>query len=104
MNQLNIIGNLTKAPEGRTTTTGKQVCTFTVAVNRTGVNKDKTDFFRVTVWDRLAESCLKYLDKGRKVFVCGTVGIDVYTAQNGETRAQMVVDGDKVEFLSSVER
>ena len=55
MNQLTIIGNLTRDPEMRQTTTGKPVCTFTLAVNRRG--RDAADFFRVSAWNQLGEIC-----------------------------------------------
>lgn len=102
MNRITIIGNLTRAPELRTTQSGKNVCTFSVAVNRRGGN-DQTDFFRVSAWDKLGESCNKYLDKGKKVAVVGSVSLNTYTANNGENRASMEVFANEVEFLSPVE-
>ena len=102
MNKLFIIGNLTKTPELRTTTQGKSVCNMTVAVNRRRKveGQPDADYFRVTVWDGQAESCAKYLDKGRKVAVTGTVSVKTYQASDGTTRADLVVNGDEVEFLS----
>ena len=97
MNRITIIGNLTREPELRTTQSGKSVCSFTVAVN--GRN-DKTDYFRVTAWDKLADNCHNYLDKGRKVAVVGSVSLNTYTASNGENRANMDVVASEVEFLS----
>lgn len=103
MNKLTIIGNLTRAPETRTTQSGKNVCTFTVAVNRRRTangSQPDADFFRVTAWDRLGESCQSYLDKGRKVCVIGPVSVTTYTASDGTTRAQLEVTAQDVEFLS----
>ena len=103
MNKLTIIGNLTKEPELRTTQAGKDVCTFTVAVNRrkTGNNdKPEADFFRVTTWEAMAKICKQYLAKGRKVAVIGPVSVHTYQTQDGETRAQMEVIANEVEFLS----
>lgn len=100
MNKLTIIGNLTRAPESRTTKNGKNVCNFTVAVNRRGAQPE-TDYFRVQAWDKLGDNCQKYLDKGRKVCVMGPVYVETYTANNGETRANMNVLAQDVEFLSS---
>ena len=77
------------------------VCTFTVAVNRKrsqGV-VEQTDFFRVTTWRGLAENCAKYLQKGRKVGVTGTVGIDAYTGKDGKPHADLAVTADDVEFI-----
>ena len=99
MNQLNIIGGLTRDPESRTTQSGKQVCTFTVGVNRRN-DREKSDFFRVSAWGELGNNCAKYLAKGKKVCVIGQVSVSTYTAQNGETRANMDVFAEHVEFLS----
>ena len=93
---------MTKAPEQRTTQSGIAVTTFTVAVNRrkTQEGQPDADFFRVTAWRGLAETCGKYLDKGRKVCVIGPVSISTYKGQDGQTRASMEVTAEDVEFLS----
>ena len=103
MNKLTIIGNLTRDPELRTTSAGKEVCSFTVAVNRrkTGNNQQpEADFFRVSAWDGLAKSCGQYLAKGRKVAVVGSVSVHTFQTQTGETKAQLEVNASDVEFLS----
>lgn len=104
MNKLFITGNLTRDPELRSTRDGTPVCTFTVAVNRrqkgAEAGKQDADFFRVTAWRALGESCGKYLAKGRKVAVTGSVSVNTYTAQDGSFRASMEVVADDVEFLS----
>ena len=106
MNKLTIIGNLTRDPELRTTSTGLNVCSFTVAVNRRrssqNTNQPEADFFRVTAWRQLAEICQKYLAKGRKVAVVGPVSVSTYEAKDGSgTRFSLEVTADDVEFLSS---
>lgn len=104
MNKLTIIGNLTRDPELRTTSTGLNVCSFTVAVNRrrsANSNQPEADFFRVTAWRQLGENCQRYLAKGRKVAVVGPVSVSTYTANDGTTRASLEVTADDVEFLSS---
>ena len=103
MNNIVIIGNLTKAPELRSTQDGKSVCSFTVAVNRRQKNaqgQNEADFFRVSVWGQQGENCQKYLAKGRKVAVTGSVSVHTYTGNDGVTRAQMEVSANNVEFLS----
>lgn len=101
MNKLTIIGNLTADPQMRTTQSGINVCSFTVAVNRRQKgDSHAADFFRVNAWRQLGENCQKFLTKGRKVAVVGPVSINLYTTQNGETRANMEVTADDVEFLS----
>ena len=99
MNQLNIIGGLTRDPESRTTQSGKQVCTFTVGVNRRN-DREKSDFFRVNAWGELGNNCAKYLSKGKRVRVTGSVSLSTYTAQDGTTRANLEVLAQDVEFLS----
>ena len=107
MNRLTIIGNLTNDPELRTTPSGDSVCSFGVAVNRRGRRDaqgnqtEQVDFFRVSAWRQLGENCAKFLSKGRKVAVVGSVSVRTYTANDGTTRASMDVNATDVEFLSS---
>ena len=105
MNKVFLIGNLTRDPELRTTQSGLAVCTFTLAVNRRRASnaqagQPEADFFRVTVWRQLGEACARYLAKGRKVNVIGPVSVSTYTTQDGQTRAQMEVTAEDVEFLT----
>lgn len=104
MNHLTIIGNLTRDPELRTTPAGINVCDFTVAVNRrqrrdAQAGQPEADFFRVSAWRQLGESCAKFLTKGRKVCVVGPVSVRTYQAQDGTTRASLEVTAQDVEFL-----
>ena len=103
MNKLTIIGNLTREPETRATATGKTVCTFSVAVNRRGGDQD-ADFFRISAWEKLGESCQKYLAKGRKVAVVGSVAVSTYDGKDGKTGASLEVTAQDVEFLSPAEQ
>lgn len=98
MNTCIIIGNLTAKPELRTTTSGKDVASFTVAVNGYG---DKVDYFRVSAFGKLAENCARYLDKGRKVSVSGSVSVSSYTSRDGTAKASLELLASSVEFLSA---
>ena len=103
MNCLNIVGNLTRDPETRTVG-DKTVCNFTVAVNRKQRDKDGNsvaDFFRVSAWGKIGESCQKYLTKGRKVAVTGSVSVHAYNAQDGTAKGSLEVFAQDVEFLPS---
>ena len=103
MNKITIIGNLTKAPELRSTQDGTPVCGFTVAVNRqkTKNNPDPgADFFNVNAWRGLGENCAKYLDKGRKVAVSGRISLRTWE-KDGKHGASLEVLAEDVEFLSS---
>ena len=104
MQQLTIIGNLTKDPELRTTTSGKEVCSFDVAVNRkkTQNNQDPgADYFRVSAWEERGRNCSRFLKKGSKVCIVGTVSVRPYTNSRGEAAASLEVKADDIEFLSS---
>lgn len=102
MNKLTVIGNLTRDPELRTTTEGVNVCNFMLAVNRPRRQgqEQQADYFRITAWREKGENCAKFLSKGKKVCVIGPVAVRTYTANDGNTRAQMEVTADEVEFLS----
>lgn len=103
MNKITLIGNLTNDPETRTTTSGQSVCTFTLAVNRRFANKDgdkQTDFFRIQAWRGLADTCARFLSKGKKVAVIGELQARTYEAKDGTTRMSLDVQADEIEFLS----
>lgn len=101
MNKITIIGNLTNDPQLRTTASGINVCSFTVAVNkRQKGDSNAAEFFRVSAWRQLGDNCQKFLAKGRKVAVVGEVSVSTYTTQNGETRANLEVNAQDVEFLT----
>ena len=101
MNKLFIVGNLCRDPELRRTPQGISVCSFTVAVNRRQRgDQQEADYFRVNAWRELGENCAKFLSKGRKVAVTGSVSVSTYTGSDGATRANMDVQANDVEFLS----
>lgn len=103
MNKLVIVGNLVRDPETRVTQSGKNVCTFTVAVNRrrsTANNQQDADYFRVSAWEKLGDLCQQYLNKGRKVAVTGSVSVTAYKNSTGEAQASMNVYAEEVEFLT----
>ena len=105
MNKMCIIGNLTKDPELRTTTSGINVCSFTVAVNRRKKTKNGEElppmFYRVTTWRQLAEFCSKFLKKGSKVYAEGDLSVSTYEGNDGSTRFSLDIDSSFVEFLST---
>ena len=104
MNKITLIGNLTKDPELSQTPNGVYVCKFVLAVNRNYTNADggrDTDFFNVTAWRTLGENCAKYLSKGSKVCVVGSVQIRNYEDKDGNRRTAVDVVAEDIEFLSS---
>lgn len=103
MNKIFLIGNLTSDPELRTTPNGISVCAMTIAVNRrfTSSNGERqTDFFRITAWRQLGETCSKFLSKGKKISVIGELSARTYEAKDGTTRVSLEVTADEIEFLS----
>ena len=91
MNSVVLIGRLTKDPEMRVLpTTGTQVATFTLAVNRDYTEKDgtrKADFINIEVMGKPAEFCANYLRKGRLVACNGQLRIDNYQGQDGSWKS-----------------
>ena len=103
MNKIMIIGNLTGEPELRSTPSGITVCSFTIAVNRRHEDKTgerPTDFFRISAWRQLGDSCGRFLSKGRKVAVVGELQASLYDTKNGSARISLEVQADEVEFVS----
>jgi single-strand DNA-binding protein len=91
LNHAQIIGNLTRDPELRRTSTGQSVTSFSVATNRvwkdaSGEKKEETEFHNVVAWGRLAEICSQYLGKGRKVYVDGRLRTRDWEGQDGTKR------------------
>jgi single-strand DNA-binding protein len=93
-------------PELRTTGAGVSVCTFNIAVNRRFANQQgerEADFIPVVTWRSLAENCARYLAKGRKVAVTGSLQTRRYEDKQGNKRTAFEVVADDVEFLSPKE-
>lgn len=103
--QVIIVGNLGRDPEIRYTQTGQAVCGFSVAVNevwndrQTNERKEKTTWFRVSVWGPQAETCSRYLAKGRQVMIIGTVEARAYMDQGGQPQATLELRARDVRFL-----
>ena len=98
MNATQQIGRLTKDPESRNTTTGKQVVSFSIAVDDP-YNKDHTNFFNVQTWGKQAEFCGKYLTKGRLVSVEGRLNHRKYTTNDGANRDCVEIVAERVQGL-----
>lgn len=105
-NKVVIMGNLTRDPEIRYTSSNRALARFSVAVNRTwkgrdGAVQEQTDFIPVVVWGPQAENCEKYLAKGRPVLVEGRIQTRSYEAQTGEKRYVTEVQAENVVFLGT---
>ena len=101
--KLTIVGNLGKDPIMKYTTDGQAVTTFSVAASN---RKDETTWFRVSTWDKQAETCNQYLHKGSKVLVEGALKADAqgnprtYERKDGGWAASFDVVASSVKFLS----
>ena len=103
MNRVILIGNLTRDPELTGTPSGVAVCRFSIAVSRDYANADgnrETDFFNITVWRGRAENCGKYLKKGNKVAVIGSLQNRSYEDKDGIKRNVTDIVASDVEFLT----
>ena len=104
MNKAIIIGRLTRDPEMRTTTSGINSTSFTVAVSRnytTQSGERETDFINCVAWRKQAENIAKYCTKGSQVAVEGRIQTRSYDAQDGTKRYVTEIIADNVTFLGS---
>ena len=107
MNKVYLIGNLTRDPELSETTSGVAFCRFSIAVNRAFTGTDgnrEADFFNITVWRNQAENCGKYLKKGSKIAIVGSLQNRSYEDKEGVKRTVTDIVASEVEFLSSGNR
>ncbi|MCL2796480.1 MAG: single-stranded DNA-binding protein [Firmicutes bacterium] len=102
MNKSFLVGNLTRDPEVTTTGTGITVCKFGIAVNRNFVNaagEREADFFNIVAWRGLGDNCGKYLTKGSKVAISGSIRTRTYEKE-GQKHYVTEIEADDVEFLT----
>ncbi|MEA4901869.1 single-stranded DNA-binding protein [Desulfitobacterium sp.] len=107
MNQVFLIGNLTRDPEHRTTNGGISTCSFTLAVEREQSKKDResgnkvTDYITIITWRNTADLCARYLTKGRQVAVRGSWHNRNYEDKDGNKRTVSECIADEVKFLGA---
>jgi single-strand DNA-binding protein len=99
-----IIGNVGADPEMRYTANGRAVTSFRVAANRSfttpeGERREETEWFAVVAWQKLAEQCSQYLQKGRRVYVEGRLRTRSWDPPDGQRRYRTEVIADRVLFL-----
>lgn len=97
INQVILMGRLTRDPELRTTTTGKSVANFSIAVDKVGQDAG-ADFFEIVAWERLAELVQQYLTKGRRCLIQGRLSQRQWE-QDGQKRSRIEVMASDVTFL-----
>lgn len=98
------IGNLTADPALTETSSGIQICRFSVAVNRRNNSDDgerKADFYNITAWRGLGETVARYAHKGDKISVVGNQEIRTYETRDGETKTSVDITATDIEFIST---
>ena len=111
LNQVTLIGNLTRDPEVGQTPGGATVCRLRLAVNetfrdrRTGEERTIATFLDVVAWGPVAENCGRFLGKGRQVLVVGRLYTEEWTdRETGKKRSAVKVRADRVGFLGGTQR
>ena len=104
MNKIIVIGHLGRDPEMRYTPNGQAVTSFSVASSRryttsSGEQKEETEWFNVSAWGKLGETCNQYLTKGKQVYLEGRLSSRTYQTQSGETRHSNDINVTDVQFL-----
>lgn len=99
INQVILMGRLTRDPETRTTPSGKTITSFSLAVDR-ATQDDQADFFDITAWEKLGELVAQYLSKGRRCLVQGRLRQDSWDdKETGKKRSKVEVVATDVTFL-----
>lgn len=101
INKAIIIGNLGRDPELHSTGSGKQVCNFSIATTEKWDGGERTDWHRIVVWGRTGENCAKYLSKGSKVYVEGSIQYRDWEDKDGNKRTTTEIKAWTVKFLDS---
>lgn len=104
LNKAMLIGNLTRDPELRKTTTGQSVCSFSIATNRvytdaSGQKKENADYHNIVAWGRLAEICAQYLTKGKKVYIDGRIQTRDWEGQDGQKKYRTEIIAENMIML-----
>ena len=104
MNVAVLMGHLTRTPELKQTKTGSAVCDFRLAVNETYTNRngeksEQTLFIDVETWEKQAESCSKFLEKGSLVVVEGRLKLSEWTSEDGQKHSRIFVRALRVQFV-----
>jgi len=106
LNRVLLIGNLTRDPEVRMMSSGRPVCNFGLAMNRSykdseGNRKEETTFVDVECFGPRAEAVARFFSKGRPIFVEGRLKLDQWESKEGEKRSALRVVLDNFEFVDS---
>jgi len=103
-NKIILVGNLGRDPELRYTPQGTPVCSFSMATNerrkdKSGEMQDQVTWFRITLWNRQAETAAQYLQKGRPVYIEGRLRVEEWTDRDGKARHTLEVHATAMQFI-----
>ena len=106
MNNIVLLGRLTKDADIRSTQSGKVVASFTLAVDRpyTQNGKREVDFIACQIWGKISEVLGKSVHKGQRILLEGRLQIRQYTDKNGNKRTAAEVVADRFEFIERKEQ
>lgn len=104
LNRTQLIGNVTRDPESRTTATGQNVCSFSIATNSQwtdaqGQKQTRAEYHNIVAWGKLAEICSQYLARGRRVFLEGRLQTREYTSQDGQKKSRTEITAENMILL-----
>ncbi len=96
-----IVGNVGREVSSHTTSTGKQVANFSLAVNEKIGGEVQTTWFQVSAWERLAELATEYISKGQLLLVGGRIAAETWNDQQGQTQVSLRLTARNIRFLGS---
>ena len=104
LNKILVIGNVGTDPEMRYTPNGNPVTSFRLATNRRyttseGEQREETEWFTITAWNKLAEQCNQYVTKGMKIYAEGRLKSDSWTGNDGQMRFRNEIVANEVRFI-----
>ena len=104
LNRAQLIGNVTRDPDARSTPGGQNVCSFGIATNAQwtdaqGAKQTRTEFHNIVAWGKLADICQQYLTKGKKIFLEGRLQTREWEAQDGQKRTRTEIVADNMIML-----
>lgn len=99
MNNVSLFGRIANDLELKTTTSGKQICNFNLAINK--YNSEDTNFIPCRVWNKTAENLTRYKKKGDQIVLNGTIEVSNYEDTDGNKRKNVYVNANQIYFVSN---
>lgn len=103
INKVILVGNLGQDPEGLVTNSGMQVAKFSLATSdkytKNGEQQVSTEWHKIVAYDKLADNCLKYLEKGKRIYLEGKITYKKYTDQSGNEKLSTEIIANQIKFI-----